>query len=71
MSHVGSAETGLTLQNRQIPRTHFPESRVMGRELCFRKNDVEAECQWTVGEEAGEGTWLGNITTAVEKLMAV
>ena len=42
----------------------------MGRELCFRKNDVEAECQWTVGEEAGEGTWLGNVTKAVEKLVA-
>lgn len=42
----------------------------MGRELCFRKNDAEAECQWAVGEEAGEGTWLGSITTAVEKLMA-
>ena len=32
---------------------------------------MEAECQWTVGEEAGEGTWLGDVTMAVEKLVAV
>ena len=42
----------------------------MGWELCFRENGVEAECQWTAGEEAGEGTWLGNVTMAVGKLMA-
>lgn len=31
---------------------------------------MEASCQRTAGEETGEGTWLGDVTMAVEEVMA-